>query len=276
VSDGEKKQRYPGPRQILRYMRLEQEIRDDGTVWARTPVLDDLLDSGGAMRLGAIAPMCDLAAGAVSSANVAPDLVATLDFKLHLSGLVRSGFVNALCQPLRVGMNTILSESRLTDDQGDDAGAAYVTFTRLARKDNIEKISPMRPGVLRYQSKEEEARLPLDEYLGIRLHPTELSFDLDHHARIYNSFGSIQGGAMAALLERAASLGGERAFGCPARTVDLHFSYTAQARVSPFRVTSEILRTSKDSVLCRVELRDTGLDDRLAAVGTATAVPIRD
>ena len=57
---------YPGPRQILRYLRIVQENHDDNTVSARTPVLGDLLDPGGEMRLGAIAPMCDLISGAVS------------------------------------------------------------------------------------------------------------------------------------------------------------------------------------------------------------------
>ncbi len=267
---------YPGPRQILRYLRIELENRDDGSVWARTPVLPDLLDPGGAMRMGAIAPMCDLVAGTLAAAEVNPDWVATLDFKLHIAAPIRAGHVQARCRPLRVGKNNVVSESRLTDDSGEPVGLALVTFTRLPRRDDRVLTLPRQKGLVRYRLDDEEPRIPLDDYLGLRFAPERAEFELDHHERIYNSFGSIQGGAMGALLERAAAHAAERVFGRPARTLDLHFAYTAQAKVSPFRVTADIVRADADSALSRVQLVDTGQDDRIAAIGTALAVPIDD
>ena len=287
-----KRPSYPGPRQILRYLRIVQENLDDGTVTARTPALDDLLDPGGAMRLGAIAPMCDLISGSVSSREVSPDWVATLEFKLHLSALVRDGWAHARCRPIRVSKNNIVSRSRVFDDAGRVAGTSYVTFSRLPRREDNPRVNPFKRSVMDYASPDEEPRLPLDEYLGLRFlgrdtladptaapsgdaPPVDVAvLELDHHPRIHNSFGSIQGGATAALLERAGAYAAELALGVPTRSIDLHFHYLAQARVSPFRVTAEVVRADERGVLCAVELTDLGQDGRLAAVGTVFAVPI--
>jgi len=265
--------KYPGPRQILRYMRLEHENRDDGTVWVRTPVLDDLRDPGGAISMGALAPMCDMASGVLANRRVSPDWVATQDFKMHLSQPVTSGFVTALCRPLRVGKNTVLSESTLTDDDGAEVGKSYVTFTRLPRRTD-NPAPPPRKGIMYYHHEDEEPRLPLDEYLGLRFDPDAAAFELDHGPRIHNSFGSIQGGAMGALLERAGAYAAQRHFGQPTRSIDMHFSYTAQAKVGPFSVAAEVIRADDRGVMSRVQLVDTGLEDRVAAVGTVFSVPI--
>ena len=116
-------------------------------------------------------------------------------------------------------------------------------------------------------------RLALDEYYEIRIDPDTPAFELDHHERIYNSFGSVQGGAMAALLERVAALAAERILGVPCRTVDLHFSSLAPATTGPFRVVAQPLRVEETSVLSTVELLDNGNDGRQCAVGTARAIP---
>jgi uncharacterized protein (TIGR00369 family) len=121
---------------------------------------------------------------------------------------------------------------------------------------------------------EEEPRLPVDEYFGLRIDPDRPAFELDHHERISHSFGSIQGGAMAALLDRVAALCAERALGGPARTLDLHFSYLAPATTGPFQVTAEPLRVGAGSVLSSVSLVDAGRDGRTCALGTASAVAI--
>ncbi len=267
---------YPGPRQILRYLRIELENREDETVWARIPALPDLLDPGGAVKMGAIAPMCDLVSGTLASAVVNPDWVATLDFKMHLATPVYDGYVQAECRPLRVGKNTVLSESRLRDGRDEPVGIAFVTFSRLPRRDGQATTAAPKRGRSRFQSDREEPRIPLDDYFGLRFDPEASAFELDHHERIYNSFGSIQGGAMGSLLERAGAYAAERSYGRPARTVDLHFSYIAQARVSPFRVEAETLRSDSHGTLCRVQLVDRGQEERVAAVGTTLAVPIDD
>lgn len=266
------KGRYPHPRSILRYSRIVHELHEDGSVTATMPVLPDQLDAGGRMRMGAIAPLVDLAAGLLGAKAVHPDWTATLDFKLHLDHLPTGGEIHGACRPLRVGKNMVLSENRLTDGEGRIVGVAHVTFSRLPRRDDTPSTPP--PKVVRVDlaHDDEEPRLPLDDYYQLRFDPTEIAFELDHHERIYNSFGSIQGGAMAALLERVAALAGERILGSPCRTVDLHFSYLAPATTGPFRVVAQPLRVEATSVLSTVELVDLGNDGRQCAIGTARAI----
>jgi uncharacterized protein (TIGR00369 family) len=266
------RRRYPHPRSILCYSRLVHELHTDGTVSGSMPVLPDHLDAGGLMRLGAMAPLVDLCAGVLGARAAHPDWTATLDFKLHLSNPPAGGRVHGLARPLRVGTNTVMSENRLHDDDGRPVGVAHVTFSRLPRRGDTPVGPPPKPSSVDYCQDDEEPRLPPDEYFGIRIDPGDAAFELDHHERIYNSFGSIQGGAMGALLDRVAVLCAERALGRPARTMDLHYSYLAPATDGPFRVHAVPVRVEADSVLCTVELVDRGREGRQCAVGTARAV----
>lgn len=224
--------------------------------------------------MGALAPLVDLCAGVLGARAAYPDWTATLDFTLHLAKPPASGTVHGLAKPLRVGTNTVLSENRVTDDDGNLVALAHVTFSRLPRRDDTPITPPPKSGSADYRRDEEEPRLACDDYYGLRFDPDVPAFELDHHERIYNSFGSVQGGAMAALLERVAALAGERLLGRPARTVDMHFSYLSPATKGPFRVIAGPVRVESSSVLSTVELVDLGRDARQCALGTATAVAI--
>jgi uncharacterized protein (TIGR00369 family) len=272
--DRKAKRRYPHPRSILCYSRIAHQLHEDGTVSGSMPVLPDHLDAGGRMSLGAMAPLVDLCAGVLGARAVYPDWTATLDFKVHLTSGPAAGRLHGTARPLRVGKTTVLSENRLVDDAGASVGVAHVTFSRLPRRDGTSLTQAPRPGAVDLTSPEEEPRLPPDEYFGLRIHPEEASFELDHHERIFNSFGSIQGGAMGALLDRVAVLCAGRILGQPARTMDLHYSYLAPATDGPFRVRAVPVRIEADAVLGTVELTDIGRDGRQCAVGTARAVRI--
>ena len=270
---GAPKRRYPHPQSILCYSRILHEVREDGTVTGSMPVLPDHLDSSGRMRIGALAPLVDSCAGVLAARAVHPDWCATLDFKLHLSSPPASGTVHGVAVPLRVGNTTVLSENRLVDDNGDLVGVAHITFSRLPARDGGPKSRPPKAGTINYAHADEEPRLPVDEYYNLQFDSDTMAFQLEHHDRIYNSFGSIQGGAMGALLERAATLAGERTFQAPACVRDLHFSYLAPATTGPFRVAAAPIRAGTEGVVVQVELIDLGRDNRRCAVGTAHAVP---
>ncbi len=263
---------YPGPRQILRYLRLEHHTAADGSLVATCPFLPDLADAGGTMRLGAIAPACDYAAGILANRFVHPDWLATQTFELHLARPVTST-VTVRCHPLRAGRNSVLAEAVVQDESGVEVGRSFVTYARLPRRDDNPVVSPS-TGRVNLTHPDEEPRLPFDKYLQLHGLNDQGGFDLDHHERTYNSFGSIQGGAMAAILERAGSLAAEAVIGDPARSVSLSFHYVAQAREGPFHVDTEVLGHDSMGVFTRVQLVDGGIDHRLAAVGTVLAVPV--
>ena len=268
------RRRYPHPQSILCYSRITHELRDDATVAGSMPVLADQLDAGGRLRMGAVTPLVDVCAGILAARSVYPDWCATFDFKLHLAEMPVSGSVHGLATALRVGTNTVLSANRLQDDDGRLLGVAHVTFSRLPRRADTPFTPPPKVGIRDTTHADEEPRLPFEDYYGVRFDDDAIAFELDHHERIYNSFGSIQGGAMGALLERVSALACERHHRAPARTVDLHFSYLAQAIGGPFRVVAQPVRVEAGSVLSTVELFDLGRNNRLCAVGTARAMVI--
>ncbi|MCP5024728.1 MAG: hypothetical protein GY929_00445, partial [Actinomycetia bacterium] len=259
------------PRQILRYLRLEHDTLDDKSLVVKSPLLPDLRDAGGAMRLGAIAPACDYAAGVLANRIVHPDWLATQTFELHLARPITSS-ITAHCHPLRAGRNSVLAEAVVIDETGDEVGRSFVTYARLPRRDD-NPVPPPSTGRVALAHTDEEPRIPFDEYLQLHELNDEGGLELDHHERIYNSFGSIQGGAMAAILERSGALAAERVISGPARSVNLSFHYAAQAREGPFHVDTQVLRHDSSGVLVRVQLVDGGIDHRLAAVGTVLAVP---
>src|SRR5690606_13084473 len=148
--------RYPHPNSILRYSRLVHELHEDGTVSGSMPVLPDHLDAGGAMRLGALAPLVDLCAGILGARAAHPDLTATLDFKVHLVEPPRSGRAHGFAVPLRAGSTTVLSENRLQDDAGNLVGVAQVTFSRLPRRPGSAQHPPPKTRRVDYTHPDEE------------------------------------------------------------------------------------------------------------------------
>ncbi|MGF1596018.1 MAG: PaaI family thioesterase [Acidimicrobiales bacterium] len=267
---------YPPQGHLIRHLRMELHLRSEDEMHTLMPVSDDLRDDGGALRFGAMAATIDVAAGTFSHEMVRPDWLATTDMKVHLQRPTRADRVEMVTTTVRAGGRNIVSQTLVSDDEGEVA-RSWVTYARLPRRDDSPAIeSGSRVGRrLHYVEDEETEREPLDDYLRIRLHPSRLALDLDHHHRIHNSFGSLQGGAAAVLIERVAMLAVERQLGLPGRVTDLHLYYLGQTREGPFRVEGTVLRRDEGSITTEVAIYDAGNGDRILDLGTATAVPIR-
>ena len=278
--------RYPGPGHILRYARLAIDGSTDGLVEGLLPALDDLCDAGGAVRLGAMALLVDYAAGMLAIQTVQPDWTVTHDLALHLTGLAPAvGELEADCRVVRAGKSAVISETALRTPAGDEVARAYVTFNRVPRREGTPGASDQRH--VNLAEADEMPRRPLDEAIGFRFSEPltgPLSehgagdrhwVEFDHIPFIYNSLGAIQGGVVALALERGGSWAAEAELGRPCRTTDLHLHYLALGRSGPFRARAEVLRVEpKGGVVSRVELVDTGAEDRLLALGVVTAEPI--
>ena len=261
---------YPHQGHILRHLELSHRRLPDGSLTATMPAYADLCDPDGFLRLGAVATLVDSVAGQHGVLQVRPDWVATLHLGTVIDRAAEGNLVTALCSPLRVGRNNLVTETVVSDDRGE-FGRSLCTYARLpARADN-----PAGPGEEEYQVdfREDEPldpRPPLDEYLQVRPRPSDAVVDLDHHSRIYNSFGSIQGGAVVVLMEiggthLAGLLSGRRA-----RCIGADVHYLSQARGGPFEVRAERIATAGDVVVSRVRIIDVGSDDRLLSVATVT------
>lgn len=266
---------YPPPGHIIRHLRMDLELTSDHELRGSMPILDDLRDDGGALRFGALATMVDVTAGTFSHEMVRPDWVATTDMKLHLRRPATGAEITTVTTTVRAGKRNILSATAASDEHGEFA-RGWVTYARLPRREDTPPVEPgSRVGRrLVYVEADDGVREPLDEYIGFRVRPDELTIDLDHTPRIHNSFGSLQGGAAAVAIERVAMLAVEREFGRPGRVTDLHLHFLGQTRAGPFRVEGTVLRGDDGSVTTQVAVLDAGNGDELLDLGTATAVPI--
>ncbi len=270
---------YPPPGHLIRHLRMDLELRSETELHATMPISDDLRDAGGAARTGALATFVDVAAGTFSHEMVRPDWLATADMKFHLLRPALGDEVRGVTTTVRAGRRNVLSATVLADDEGEVA-RSWVTYTRLPRRDDNPTVEAgsrigRRLHYVEDPSLDTERERPmLDDYVGLRLAPEGLSLELDHHPRIHNSFGSLQGGAAAVLAERLGMLASEHRTGRPSRVTDLHIQYLGQTRAGPFRVDGEVLRADAESLICEVSILDSGNDDHLLDLATVTATPI--
>ena len=278
--------RYPGRGHILRYARLAIDGSTDGLVEGLLPALDDLCDAGGAVRLGAMALLVDYAAGMLAMQTVAPDWTVTHDLAMHLTGVAPpEGELEADCRVLRAGKSAVISETEVRTPGGLEVARAYVTFNRVSRREGTPGVSDTKR--VNLAEADEVPRRPLDEAIGFRFseppsgpaekhgHGDRHWVEFDHIPFIHNSLGAIQGGVVALSLERGGSWAAEAELGRPCRTTDLHLHYLALGRSGPFRARAEVLRVEpKGTVVSRVELVDTGAEDRLLALGGGHAEPV--
>lgn len=246
------------------------------------PILPDLCDSEGWLRIGAIATLVDSAAGSFSVREVTPDWVATLALGTVLHRRAEGEIVTATCRPIRIGRNNVTTETMIWDDDVDGTtgtkrasavASAICTYARLPGREDNPSTSGRDRAVIDYAEADEEARVPIDDYLRLVREPEAPIITLDHHSRIHNSFGSIQGGAVVMMVEAAAVHAAELVWGRPARCVDTQVTYLAQSKGGPFRVSAEMVRDDGAASSVRVEIVDVGHSDRLLDVATATIVP---
>jgi len=95
--------------------------------------------------------------------------------------------------------------------------------------------------------------------------------ELEMSDYVLNSFRALQGGAVALLADVAGEQVARACSGNALATSDLAIHYLAQGKVGPFRTRVTVVRTISDTTLTRVEVIDTGADDRLLAIAMNTA-----
>ena len=271
-SDGRRRS-YPPPGHILRHLRLDQRLGPDGVLTATMPVSDDLRDERGSVHFGALLIMVDSAAGIFSHRRVAPDWVATSDLKAHWQRSSTADEVWSTTTMVRAGARNLVSRTEVADVDGPVA-AAWVTYTRLPRRDDTPAVAEEQTGGEQrfvYVEPDDPPRPPFAAYLGLRARADELAIDLDLAPQVRNSFDSIQGGVAATLVERVGALAGERLLPGSSHVTDVHLHFLGQAKVGPIVAVGDVVRADELSVTTEVRVVDAGNDDRLLDLGTATA-----
>jgi acyl-coenzyme A thioesterase PaaI-like protein len=205
------------------------------------------------VRAGVLATVADVVAGWGANRHVFPRIPLTVDLSVHWLRPSDRDVLDVTARVLKAGATTVVSEATFADpDTHQPAILSYVTFVVSPRpQDAFTQPLPERvqPSSL--------AR-PIMDDIGARVISPGVA-ELDRVPYVMQPAGTIQGGAVALLVELAA----ESIAGAP--IADLEIRYLAAIRIGPARATAEVIAPG----LARVEVRDVGRPDRLATIALA-------
>ena len=269
---------YPPDDHMLRALAIESDFDAEGNCTAIAPIHAGVCTDQGGMRAGLLATLVDVAGAATALAEIAPDRIATISLSLQSRRAARHGPALAVPQVLRRGSRQVVVAVTLHDGQGSEQVSeetaiahALLGFRRLSQ---TGQHAPLPDGTLRSTRTQmahpaATLRVPFLEYARVRLLDADAGVaEIDNHDFVRNSFGSLNGGMVACLVEFAGEQAGRAAIGPEAVVTDLEIHYVGQSGPGPIRSTATRLRADADHCVSRVELRDVGADDKLLTVAT--------
>ncbi len=216
----------------------------------------------GVVRPSVLLTWADILTGSLANQFTLPRICLTVDLDVRIAKPLPVGAsLTAVGRILKAGRTVVFGEADFTLD-GDDgpAAVALATFVASPRPqddiaDRDTDIAKLGPTVARVPP------APIADLLGTQV-LGDGRVEVARHPRILNWAETVQGGAVAAVAEEAV-LALEGAIAPDA----LQVRYTGAVRTGPMRATA-----SRLGAWSRVEVRDAGNDDRLAAVAIARLV----
>jgi acyl-coenzyme A thioesterase PaaI-like protein len=260
---------YPPPRHMLRDLRLEVCHRASG-VTVSAPAVPAIRNRAGHVGAAALGVAVDVIGGNLALRSVQPDWCVTSTLELHLlRPLTRDFEVSGA--PLRAGKTTVVLDVAVSDGRGPEGPAAIasMTFTRVPRR--TDTVAYREPEGERFAFADAGSGLhaPFLEQLGCRVIDAAAGVvELPVGDYVRNSVGALQGGAVVALVDAAAECIAATRMVDAVATQDVQLHFLALGRVGPIRTRTRWLAGSAHEARLRVELIDTGQQDRLSSVAT--------
>ena len=195
----------------------------------------------------------------------------------HAEQMLAAGWkVYGICRRppvLRCGSHPSFHHLAVDLADGTDAtlGTATMSFAVLPRRDSNPVMPPLdEPTRHAFVPLDDAPLEPLAAAIGIAADATGATAPMTPF--VVNTLGAMQGGAVAALIARAATEATTAAAGRPAVCLDLAVNYLSLGKHGPIRAVPRVLRAGPDWCLVAVEVRDAGNEDRLMTVARAVAV----
>jgi acyl-coenzyme A thioesterase PaaI-like protein len=258
---------YPPARHVLRDLDFEVERLAEDHHRARFRPC-----GGGATELGGVLTVVDLLAGAVCLGAVAPDWMATSALTFHLTEPLPPGVIVLSARIARAGRTTVAVEvDARPAPAGPSLGEGMVTFSRLVRREQNRSLplGGTEPASTFSFPSDGGAAIGAGGTLVRAIGCTVIEAaggvtetPVDDYVR--NSFGAMNGGVVATLIENAA-LAHARRGGSRPQVTDMVVHYLSQGRHGPVRTEVSALRAGAS---LRVEVVDSGRPDgdRLMAI----------
>jgi uncharacterized protein (TIGR00369 family) len=264
---------YPPDRHLLRDLRLTFERNDDDTSRAWMPVVPGVCSDDGAVRAGVLATLVDVIGGGLAATAAHPGWIATADLTLHMVGAATTGAVEARARVAHTGRTTVVIEVDLLDDAGAPLGIATMSFAVLQRRDiNPDITTTVATGPSTMALPDSALRGSILDELEVQvIDAARGALEVPVGEWSLNSLGSMQGGAVATVVDAAAEVAARAASGEPLIVRDIQLTYLALARVGPVRTRVDIIGTQPGSVTAHVEMIDTGSGSRVTSVARVVA-----
>ncbi len=230
---------------------------DAGVVKGQTSLSPGMWSRPGRPCLSVLLTVADCIAGASAMQATTPQLAVTLDMALHLVAEPPGSTLDVTARVVKQGRSTVATEVRFLGADTDQLVAlGYLTFMASPRPEDASPPVPRGMHVHGTLVGDFAGALGLDDRgSGI--------VEVPRRPFVVQAAGSVQGGVVALLGEVAA----ESLAGRP--VVDLDLRFLAAIRVGPGRATASWLGDD----LIRVEIRDVGRGNRLAALTIARLAP---
>jgi acyl-coenzyme A thioesterase PaaI-like protein len=235
-------------------------VAEGGLAMSGDAEVTDMLRSipSGPPRASVLATIADCMAGIPACIVTAPSLAVTLDIAVRVVADHCGEVIDMTGEIVKRGRSTVAGEVRFIDAHTDDLVAiSYVTFMASPRP---QDLAPPLSWAMRTTG---SMPVAFPDFVGVRVLADGVT-EVDLTPFVMQASGSLQGGIVALIGEIAAE--------SLARTpvLDLDIRYLSAVRVGPGRATAALIGPN----LARIEVRDIGSDDRLAALIFARMVPV--
>jgi acyl-coenzyme A thioesterase PaaI-like protein len=210
------------------------------------------------VRPSVLATVADVLTGVVASRATAPRVALTADLTVHTLAVSATDRLTMVARLLKVGRTLVIGEACFTAAGREQPVAlSEVSFMASPRPQDVIPLPP-----LDRTFDEGSFDRPFHEQLGARVVAPGI-VEMDRDPYVLQPAGTIQGGAVALLVELAAATLADRV------VTTLQIRYLSAVRIGPARTSAHALNA--DTV--RVEVRDAGNADRLTAVAVARVNP---
>jgi len=253
------------PPHFLTHFGISWELDASGMTGGATLDPQLCLPGSSTPRAATLAILADNAAGYVG-AFALDEIAPTIDLSLHVFRTPPEPTVAYACRPLRRGRRVAVLETWFTSaGHGDPWAVSVATFLGTGRPDPVIHAMPTAADPPFTPASELDE--PLDQRLGITvLAPGVLGLPRRDH--VSNGRGTVQGGIVALLIERAceSALGDARdPVGGGHVVTGLDVRYLGAVRRGPARAEASVLRDDDRGSHLWVTVVDAGDDDRLVA-----------
>jgi uncharacterized protein (TIGR00369 family) len=210
--------------------------------------------------------LSDIVAGILASVATAPRVCVTVDFRVRVLRAPPLGAYEMDGRVLRTGRTLTVGETSFVAP-GDPSPFALAVGTFVASPRPAD-VRPEGFDIRPVRRDRPTIALPFHDrvaYADVEPGIGEVPLRAD----LTNATGTIQGGVLALLGEMAAYTLASSVAGRAFVVDDLDVRYLRAARVGPARSEARLLQLDDQRATVAVEIRDTGMDDRLVAFVTA-------